>query len=191
MKFAISKLGEDIKELIISPKRFWLGKKEEEANESLFLNYLMPLLIVLAVAVFVGDFFKRSDFFFEYPILKMIQETLLFVLQYFVGVFFTKELMKTFGGEKNVNIARKLVAYSLIPLLLVSIITGLFEYFSILKVLGFYSFYLFWLGAEVLVELPKEKEYKYSMMVIFVNLLTFSFLSWILAKIFEFILFKI
>lgn len=191
MKFAFSKLGVEIKQLIINPKGFWLGKKEEDGNDALFLSYLLPLLIVLAVAVFVGDFFKRSDFFFEYPILRMIQETLLFVLQYFIGVFFTKELMKTFGGQKNVMLARKLVAYSLIPLLLVSIVTGLFEYFSILKVLGFYSFYLFWVGAELLVELPKGKEYKYSMMVIFVNLFVFSFLSWMLAKIFEFILLKI
>lgn len=190
MEFAFSKLVGDIKQLIINPRGFWEGRKDEDEKSSLFVSYLLPLLFVLAIAVFVGEFFRRSDFFFEYPILKAVREILLFVLQYFIGVFFTKELMKTFGGKKDVAVARKLVAFSMIPLFIVSIITGLFEYFNILKVLGFYSFYLFWIGAEVLVELPKEKEYKFSMMVIFINLLSFSFLGWLLSKVFEFILFQ-
>lgn len=191
MLFSFSKIIADTKELILNPKRFWEGQKETNSGENLFVSYLLPLLIVLALAVFVGEFFKRSDFFFEYPILKAVREILLYVFQYFIAVFFTKELMKTFGGEKNGEVAKKLVAFSMIPLLLISTFTGLFEYFIVLKVLSFYSFYLFWVGAEVLVELPKEKELKYSMMVIFINLFTFSLLSWILAKIFEFILFQI
>lgn len=190
MDFSFSNIIKEVKQLILNPKSFWIAKKEEKIGVSVALSYLFPFLLVLAIAVFVGEFFKRSDFFFEYPILKTIREILLFVLQYFIAVFFTKELMKTFGGEKDVDVARKLVAYSMTPLLLVSIVTGLFEYFSILKVLGFYSFYLFWIGVETLVDLPKEKEHKYSMIVIFVNLLSFSFLGWFLSKIFEFLMLK-
>ncbi len=190
MEFAFSKLVGEIKQLIINPKGFWSDKKDEEGTASLFVLYLLPILFVLAIAVFMGEFFRRSDFFFEYPVLKAVRVITLFVLQYFIAVFFTKELMKTFGGEKNVVVARKLVAFSMIPLLLVAIVTGLFEYFNVLKVLGFYSFYIFWIGAEALVEVPKDKEYKYSMMVIFINLLSFSILGWLLSKIFEFILFQ-
>lgn len=189
---SFTKMISEIKELLVNPKGFWNSKKvEEESGRSLFLKYLVPMFSVLAIAVFIGEFFKRSDFFFEYPILKALRELLLFVLYYFISVFFTKELMKTFGGEKNTELARKLVAYSIIPFLSISILTGLIEYFSVIKVLGFYSFYLFWIGVETLSEIPDNKKHKYSLIVIFISLMVYSFLGWFLTKIFEFILMKI
>jgi len=190
MDFSFSNIIKEVKQLIIRPKEFWVAKKEEDTGASTVLAYLLPFFLVLAVAVFIGEFFRRSDFFFEYPVLKTIREILLFILLYFISVFFVKELMKTFGGEKNVVVARTLVIYSMIPFLLVSIVTGLFQYISVLKVLGLYSFYLFWIGAEILVELPENKKYQYALIVIFVNLLVYSFLGWFLTNIFEFLLLR-
>ncbi len=183
MDNSFSKYIEDIKQLAVHPGEFWQNKKEEEANRSFFLVYLWPFLLSLAIAVFIGEFFKRSDFFLEYPILKALRELLLFVLQYYVGVFFVKELMKTFGAEKDIEVARKLVVYSLVPVVLVSILTGLFPFLYVLNILGVYSFYLFWVGVKELLTFPENKTQSYILITILVNFFMFSFLSVFLSKL--------
>jgi hypothetical protein len=183
MLVSFSKIIADTKELILNPKGFWEERKENNNRQNLFVGYLLPILLILALAVFIGEFFKRSDFFFEYPILKAIREILLFVLQYVVGVFLTAELMKTFGGEKNAELARELVVFSMIPLMLVSIITGLFPFLYVLDIAGMYSFYLFWVGAKQLLKFPENKEHSYILITIVANLFVFSFLSIFLSKL--------
>lgn len=184
MEFSFSNIIATIKELVLNTKDFWRKKKEETGNSSsLFVSYFVPLLVVVAVAVFVGEFFKRSDFFIEYPLFKAARETMLFVLQYYIGVFFTKELMKTFGAPKDADVAKLLVVYSMTPLLLVSIVTGLFQGLYPLDILGVASFYLFWVGAKELLSFPDHKENSYILLVILANFFTFSILSVILSQL--------
>jgi hypothetical protein len=184
MEFSFSNIVVQVRNLLFTPTDFWKAQKEKaESSKKLWVGYLLPILLVLAVAVFVGEFFKRTDFFIEYPLLKAMREILLFVSQYFISVFFTAELMKTFGAEKRVDIALKLVVYSMTPLLLVSILTGLFPFLYVLDILGMYSFYLFYLGAKELLKFPENKENSYILITIVVNFFVFSFLSVLLSKL--------
>ncbi|WP_346857268.1 Yip1 family protein [uncultured Draconibacterium sp.] len=183
MDISFSKIVAEVKQLILKPSEFWQEKKNSDGDRTTIIAYLLPFLLVLALVVFVGEFFKRTDFFIEYPLLKAVREILLFVLAYIIGVYFTNELIKTFGGEKNIQIARKLVAYSLTPLLLVSMITGLFPFLYVVDILGMYSFYLFWVGAKELVTLPENKAHSYILITIVVNFFVFSFLSILLSKL--------
>nr|WP_319268784.1 Yip1 family protein [uncultured Draconibacterium sp.] len=183
MEFSFSKLIGEVKLILINPKGFWIEKKESAESQQLWIYYLLPIALAGALAVFIGEFFKRTDFFIQFPLLKAFREVLLFVLQYFISVFFTKELMKTFGAEKNVALARKLVVYSMTPMLLVSIITGLFPFLYVVDILGIYSFYLFWVGAKELLTFPENKEHSYILITIVVNFFIFSFLSIFLSKL--------
>ena len=183
MEFSFSKLINDVKLILVNPNGFWVEQKETEDSKKLWLTYLLPIALTGAVAVFIGEFFKRTDFFIQFPLLKAAREVLLFVLQYFISVFFTKELMKTFGAEKNVDLARKLVVYSMTPMLLVSIITGLFPFLYVVDIVGIYSFYLFWIGAKELLTFPENKEQSYIIITIVVNFFIFSFLSVFLSKV--------
>ncbi|MFV0592686.1 MAG: Yip1 family protein [Draconibacterium sp.] len=184
MEFSFSNLVSQIKELLFTPKVFWQKQKDRaESSSKLWLTYMLPILLAVAVAAFIGEFFRRTDFFIEYPVLKAIRELLLFILIYFLGVFFTTELMKTFGGEKDVATARKLVVYSMTPVLLVSLLTGMFPFLYILDILGVYSFYLFWVGARELLTFPDNKESSYVLITIVVNFFVFSFLSVLLSKL--------
>ncbi|MEN8117136.1 MAG: Yip1 family protein [Bacteroidota bacterium] len=186
MEFSFSKIIAQVKELTINPKAFWESQKEADGKQAaVFTGYLLPFLVIIALSVFIGEFFKRTDFFIEYPILKAVREILLFVIQYFLGVFFTNELMKTFGAEKNIQVARKLVVYSMTPLLLVSIVTGLFQFLYVMDILGLYSFYIFWVGAKELLRFPENKEHSYILITILVNFFIFSFLSVLLSKLLE------
>jgi hypothetical protein len=173
-----------IKENILNPKEFWKARKEStESHLRSITGFFIPVLAVVAVAVFLGEFFRSAHFYMGYAVLKAIREVLLFVLQYLLAVYFTNELIKTFKGEKDIAAVRKLVLFSLTPFLLVSILTGLFQFLYVLDILGIYSFYIFWIGANELLEIPKEKKDSYLIITILVNFFVFSFLSILLSKL--------
>ncbi|MCG6188410.1 Yip1 family protein [Maribellus maritimus] len=178
------KIVTTLKENILNPKDFWMTQKEStETHAQRITGFFLPLLGLAAVAVFLGEFFRSSHFYMGYAVLKAMREIVLFVLQYLLAVYFTNELIKTFKGEKNIEVVRKLVLFSMTPFLVVSILTGLFQFLYVLDILGIYSFYIFWLGANELLELPKEKKDSYIIITILVNFFVFSFLSIILSKL--------
>jgi hypothetical protein len=170
--------------VIFKPKEFWQKQKQQKKTTgNLFFSYFLPILAVVAIAVFLGEFLKNKNYYTGFALLKSLREILLFTLQYFISVFFTYHLMKTFGGEKNITAARILVVFSLTPFLLVSIVTGLFQYLYVLDALGLYSFYIFWVGAKELLDFPQRKLEKYALSTILVNFFIFNFLSVLLSKL--------
>ncbi|MDX8341025.1 Yip1 family protein [Draconibacterium sp. IB214405] len=183
MEFSFSKHINEIKLLIVKPAEFWEEQKETENSDKLWLSYLLPIVLAVALSVFIGEFFRRTDFFIQYPLVKAFGKVVLFVLQYFVSVFFTTALMKTFGAEKKIDVARKLVVYSMTPMLLVALVTNLFQFLYILDILGMYSFYLFWVGAKKLLTFPNNKEQSYILITIVVNFFVFSFLNVFLSEL--------
>ena len=184
MKISFSNILNNTKELFINPKAFWVGKKKEpDGFEHVFLDFLVPIILGVAIAVFLGDLFRRSDFIVEIPLLNSVQIIVLFSLQYIISVFLTNELIKTFGGKKNINVSRNLVAYSMTPLLLIFILTSLIPFLDILNILGFYGFYIFWIGVDELLVFPENKKSSYTLIAIVANLFVFSFLSILLSKL--------
>lgn len=184
MEISFSDIINTVKELIVNPKLFWISKKEDlDSQAKLLIRLFMPLLLIAVIAVFLGEFFRSSHFYVGFALLKSLRVVVLFLLQYFLAVFFTTELMKTFGSTKNKIIAQNLVAYSLIPFLLVSTVTGLFQFLYVIDILGFYSFYVFWTGAKEMLDFPDNKQSSYILITIVVNFFVYSFLSITLAKL--------
>jgi hypothetical protein len=184
MKVSFSNIINSTKDLILYPKSFWISRKEEQDSQlKIFLGFLLPYLLVISIAVFLGEFFRSSHFYIGFALLKSLRVVVLFLLQYFLAVFFTNELIKTFGGEKNIEISRNLVAYSLTPFLLVSIVTGLFPFLYVIDILGLFSFYIFWVGVKELLVFPENKRTSYTLITIVTTFFVFSFLSIILSKL--------
>lgn len=173
-----------IKEVIFEPVRFW-EKQKEEKNENLhvFSGYFLPLLILVFFAVFTSELIRGSRFYVTFPLMKACREVMLFLFQFVISVFLTNELIKPFGGKKNIFIARKLVVYSLTPFMLVSLLTGMFPFLYVIDVLGLYGFYIFWLGAVTLLEFPERKQARYILVTIMTNFFVYSFLSIFLSKL--------
>jgi len=173
-----------IQDIILKPKEFWVLQTQNQIKSRKLLSaYFFPFLLVAGLAVFTGEFFRSNHFYAGFALMKASREILLFLLQYLLSVFFTNELIKTFGGEKNRKTAQVLVVFSMTPLLLVSIITGLFPFLYVLDALGLYSFYIFWLGANELLDFSRRKFEKYALSAILVNFFVFSFLSVLLSKL--------
>ncbi len=184
MKILFSTIIENSRQLLLNPKQFWVGKKEQlDSPLKLMTGHLLPLLAMVTVAVFVGELFKSTPFYLGAALLKSARVITLFLLQYFLAVFFTNELIKTFGGKKNRAVSQNLVVYSITPFLLVSMVTGLIPFLYVIGVLGLYSFYIFWVGVDILLTFPENRQSGYTIITIVVNFFVFSFLSVALSQL--------
>ena len=173
-----------IKVVILEPKNFWNQQSEKEpGKQHLFTGFFLPLLIMVFLAVFVSELIRGTRFYLTFPLMKAGREVVLFLLQYVISVFLTNELIHTFGGIKNIFVARKLVVYSLIPFLMVSVITGMFPFLYVMDVLGLYGFYIFGMGVKALLVFPERKQSSYVLVTILTNFFVFSFLSIFLTKL--------
>ena len=171
-------------ELIINPRAFWRIRIDAQENqEELFKNLLFPLLGAVSAAVFLGEFFRSDYFRIWIALLWVIREIFLFATLYFVGVYGTFELIKYLGYEVKIESLQRLVAYSLVPFLLVSIVTGLFPFFYFLDIFGIYGFYIFLMGGRKLLLIPKEKRDNIMLKIMAANWIVFGLLSFATAKL--------
>ena len=171
-------------ELIMNPRAFWrMHADEKESRDELLKGLLLPLLATVSAAVFLGEFFRSDYFRIWVALLWVIREVILFTAIYFVGIYGTNELLKYFGFEAKTEVMQKLVAYSLVPFFLVSIVTGLFPFFYFLDIFGIYGFYIFMMGGRKLLQFPKEKRDNLILKIIAANWIIFGILSFVTAKL--------
>ncbi len=184
MEVSIKRIGNKIKGILIRPASFWKAERiEPTGTPQLYSGYFFPLLLMAGAAEFTGQLLKGSGFFLMYPLMRGMREIILFLLVYLVGVFLSNQLIKAFSGRKDLFAVRRLVAFSLVPMLLVSIVTNLFPFLYVLEILGFYSFFVFMAGADELLDFPENKKGRYILVTLFSNFFIFSFLSILLSRL--------
>jgi hypothetical protein len=135
------------------------------------------------VAVFFGEFFRSEYFRIWVAALWVLREIVLFASLYFIGVYGTNEIIKYFGFEAEIENLQKLVAYSLVPFMLISAVTGFFPFFYFLDIFGIYGFYIFLMGGRKLLTIPREKRESMFLKIIAANWIAFGIISFSLAKL--------
>jgi hypothetical protein len=184
LKVLYSKIYALVQELILNPRAFWKSRADaRESQDELFKNLLLPLLGAAAISVFLGEFFRSDYFRIWVAALWALREIALFASLYFVGVYGTNELIKYLGFEEKIEALQKLVAYSLVPFLLISVVTGLFPFFYFLDIFGIYGFYIFLMGGRRLLAFPREKRDKTILQIMAANWIIFGLLSFTLARL--------
>ena len=171
------------KNLILNPIQFWRDHQNTEEDPlELLKNLIFPLLAAVMVAVFLGGYFRGDYFSAGMSLLWVIREVILLAILYFGGVYITRELMHRFGFDVKIEVLQKLVSYSMIPHMVVSIVTGLLPFFFFLDFFGIYSLYVFWLGAHKLLPFPRETRDKYIIRIMAATWIIFAVASLLLAK---------
>ncbi|HSH18809.1 MAG TPA: YIP1 family protein [Draconibacterium sp.] len=173
-----------VRELILNTRGFWrIHSDARESQDELFKNLLFPLLSAVAIAVFLGEFFRSEYFRIWVALLWVIREIILFGTLYFIGIYGSLELIKYFGYEEKKEDMEKLVSYSLVPFLMISMVTGLFPFFYFLDIFGVSGFYVFFIGSRRVLHFPKEKRDNLILKIIAANWIVFGLLSFITAKL--------
>lgn len=173
--------------IIASPKEEWIKIKEEDGSFfQLIANFLFPLLILTAVASMIGSYFQMTGNGFATNILIIsgLSPFLSILISILMSILAINPMIRTFGGTPNVNQAAKLVVYSFVPGILVAIIFGMIPWFYILGLFFLYSFYIFFHGTPVMLNIPQERQSNFSALSSATILIIYLMISFILSSFF-------
>jgi len=172
---------ERIKGILLRPKEEWqIIAGETTPIPELYKNYIILLAAIGPVASFIG----MSLIGVSLPVggayrVSIITGIVSAVVQYIltlVGVYILAliidTLAPTFTGEKNIDQAFKLAAYSYTPGWLVGIF-ALIPALGVLAILGLYGIYLLYVGLPVLMKSPREKSTGYTIAIIIAAIIIF------------------
>lgn len=161
------------KAIILAPKDEWPKIAAETAPSSeIFSRYVVPLAAIGPIAGLIGgQVFGYGAFGFSYrPGLMFSIGTAAFsFILTLVGLialtFIADFLAPKFGGQSNRDNAFKLVAYGSTASFVVGIF-GLIPSLGFFSLLGLYSLYLYYTGAQPLMKVPADKALSYTAITI-------------------------
>jgi len=86
---------------------------------------------------------------------------------------------------RNFTVSFKIIAYSLTPLLLCLVLNLLFESLFFINILAFYGLYIFYTGAEKMLNPPEHKKIPMLIAVSVTVIVLFIAANWILTRIID------
>ena len=176
-----------VKGILLQPKQEWETISGEITTTSeLYKNYIIPLAAISPVASFIGMSIVGISMpligTFRVPITTAIASTAVHYVLGLIGVYILALIIDflapTFSGEKNINQALKLAAYSYTAGWLAGIFV-IIPALGILSIVGLYSIYLLYTGIPVLMKAPQEKSLVYTVAVVVAAIIIFVVISWI------------
>ena len=154
-----------VQDILLKPKEAWPVIAAEAGDvKSVYTNYLVILAAIPAVAGFIGMSIFGMSFLgatirtpFFSGLATMVVGYVLSLVMVYVLALIANALAPTFGGEKNLLNAVKLIAYGATA----GMVGGVFNLLPMLSMLGvlagLYSIYLIYTGIPVLMKSPPDK----------------------------------
>jgi len=146
--------------IIINPVKAWDTIYSE--NKSLGYvtgNFVIPLVLLGAVSAFFGaKLFTHSGFSGAYAVLAGIKYFIVMTLAIYATAYFLSEITKSSETPADFTVSFKIVLCSVVPLLLCQMLSNLFESLIFVNVLALYGLYIFWTGAEKMLDPPQPKK---------------------------------
>jgi hypothetical protein len=180
-------LSERVKGILLKPKLEWQTISGEATTiPELYKTYVAVLAAIGPVATIIGMSIVgfRLPFVgsFRVPITTSIASGIIHYILTLVGVYvlalIIDGLAPKFSGEKNINQAFKVAAYSYTPGWVVGVL-WIIPSLSPLGILGLYGLYLLYLGLPVLMKSPQEKSLGYTVAVIIAAIVIFVVVGFI------------
>lgn len=178
---------ERVKGIILRPKQEWQTISVEPTTiPELYKNYIVILAAIGPVASIIGMSIVGISVplagSFRVSIFSSISSAIVHYILTLVGVYvlalIIDALAPTFSGEKNINQAFKVAAYSSTPGWVVGVI-GIIPSLSPLMIFGLYGLYLLYLGLPTLMKSPREKSLGYTIAVIIAAIVIFMVIGFI------------
>jgi hypothetical protein len=143
------------KNFFLNPKPEWQTiQSETHTRETVLKNYAIPIITFMVICSILGSFMMVSKFW--YTCVKAIG---LFAFTYaglYISAIIINEVTSSFNARKDLNTTFKLVIYSSTASFFMSALVLLWPPLALFSVFGLYSVYLYWIGASVLLDIPKD-----------------------------------
>ena len=171
-----------VKGILLNPKQEWQTISGETTTMAeLYKSYIVILAAIGPVASIIGMSIIGISMplagSFRIPIGSSLTSAIIQYVLTLAGVYVLSlvidALAPTFSGEKNINQAFKVAAYSYTPGWLVGIFMVI-PALGMLGILGLYGLYILYLGLPLLMKAPQEKSMGYTAAVIIVGIVIFA-----------------
>jgi hypothetical protein len=178
---------ERVKKILLEPKKEWGIISLETTNTSeLYKSYIIPLAAIGPVASIIGMSMVGISMpfggSFRLPLTTSIGSAVVQYVLSLVGVYLLAMIVDflapTFSGEKNIDQALKLAAYSYTA----GWLSGIFVMIpalSFFTILGLYGLYLIYTGIPVLMKAPQEKALGYTVAVVIAGVIISVIIAWV------------
>jgi hypothetical protein len=149
-----------IKYIILSPTRAWSVIREEiRPIRDVRNSFFFPLVLLVTISSFLGSIiFTNSTLSPVYSIFVALKFLILHLAVVFTSAVIFGEITKALDLGKDFTVSFKIIAYSIAPLLICQIISHLFESLIFVNILSLYGLYIFWIGAEKMLDPPEHKK---------------------------------
>jgi hypothetical protein len=180
-------LSERVKGILFNPKQEWQTISGEATTISeLYTTYIVILAAIGPIASIIGMSIVGISLpfvgSFRVSIFSSIGSAVVHYVLNLVGVYalalVIDALAPTFSGEKNMNQAFKVAAYSSTPGWVVGVV-ALIPTLSPLGILGLYGLFLLYLGLPILMKSPREKSTGYTVAVIIAAIVIFMVIGFL------------
>lgn len=178
------------KNIIMSPKTEWAVIAAEEPNSgSMVTGYALPLILLSAVAAFVGYGLIGYDMLgvkiggINWGLHHALMAIVMGLLSIYITSFVVDALAPSFGSQKNSGRAMQLVIYSCTPAWIGGILQVLPAIGWIGSLFGLYGIYLIYLGLPHTMKTPQDKVVVYMIVTLVVLLVVYMVVWMVLGGI--------
>lgn len=155
--------------LLSQPAKAWRHISQSAGKAPMFNEFLYPLIMLCCLSTLLGTLFTHDlgTESFYFALVKMgVQFATLFLAYHLLAFLVAKistAYMKTEFDRLHTD---RLTAYSMVVVLLLEILLALFPNFRIIGwILQFYTIKIVWDGAAVLMRIPEDRRFTYTIAV--------------------------
>lgn len=149
-----------IKYIILDPVKAWDEiHSDNRPIKDVRNSFFFPLITLVAIAAFIGSvIFANTGLSVIYSILVGIKYFLLLCLVIYATAFIFREITYAMDMGRDFTISFKMIVYSIAPFLICQMVSRIFESFIFINILALYGLYIFWIGAEKMLNPPEQKK---------------------------------
>jgi hypothetical protein len=149
-----------VKDIIINPVKAWETIDSENRSVNMIRNkFLFPLILIVSVSAIAGSLiYTNPELSPVYSVFIGIKCFLLFYITVYATAYILREITYPLDLGRDFAVSFRLIAYSIVPLLLCQFLSRLFESLLFVNVIALYGLYIFWTGVEKLLTPPVYKK---------------------------------
>ena len=159
----LSRFISRVQKVLTEPRREFIRIKQENLISKVLLgNYILPLVIIDAIATFIGKIvfgpatLTNGSGIIIVNILMIASVQLIAI---YLSTYLVNELLQLFQTKKDFNSVFNLIAFSFTPIFIATIGAGLLPKFAkFINFFGFYSLIVFWIGSDIIVDITKDRK---------------------------------
>jgi hypothetical protein len=179
-----------LKSMFLHPGKAWdIINSENITTSDLRNGFLIPFIVLISISAYAGSvLFVNSELSALYSVMTAVQCFIVI----FLSVYATSLILSKIATRLDIHcenaISFRLIVFSSVPFMTCQLLSRLFESFLFINILAFFGLYIFWIGAEKLLNPPTQKKMPLliatTVVMLFIYIITDIVLSKLIDKIY-------